>query len=318
MPERRASLVVDLPVLDAVLDGELACPPELYRLASRGTVEPLGGDARLAEALGLNALPAAGPRAALAAGDAIDAGSTWLRADPVALTPDLTAVWLRGPVALDWDAPAMESVQDALAESFEHAGLDWHRPATGQPGRIRFEAPTGIHFTPLNEARGRRLDEILPSGEDVRRWHGLINELQMVFHQFRSLNATHSGGYGFWFWGEGALPADPPGEVKVAAALRVAGAGGDEGVARWLGLTRCEVNGPVEFGPGTTLVDADPGADGGAVLARLDADVLGPAWQALQGGRLRAITVVGLHRSLVLGRTARLAFWRRAPQGLLR
>jgi hypothetical protein len=73
----------------------------------------------------------------------------------------------------------------------------------------------------------------------------------------------------------------------------------------------------VEFAPGAMLVDADPGADGAAVLAELDAQVLDPALRALARGRLATVTLVGLQRSLRVGRWSRLAAWRRAPQEII-
>ena len=317
MADRRPRLVVALPVLDAVLGGELGCPPALRRLLERGRLEPGGGRTRLAQWLGASELPAAGPCAALAAGDDAPAGSRWLRADPVSLLPDLTAVWLRGPAALDWDAASMAPLHEALRETFEHAGLDWRPPATGLPGRIRLDEREATGFTDLVEARGRRLDEILPAGDGAGRWHGLINEIQMVFHQFRRLDDPNPGGYGLWFWGAGSIPAEPPPPGAVERVLRAPGSAGDDGLARWLDRAVQDLSAAWAPEPGTTLVEAEFGDDAAAGLGGLDEQLLAPAWVALKTGRLERLALVGTRHVLHAGRWTPLAFWRRSlPAGV--
>ena len=313
MAERRPRLVVVLPVLDAVLAGELACPPQLRTVLTRARREAAGGEPRLAETLGLDGLPAAGPRAALAADDAPEPGSIWLRADPVSLAPDLTAVWLRGPVVLDWDAPSMAPLHQALNESFAEAGLDWRPPTTGRPGRVRLDGDDAIGFTDLIEARGRRLDDILPAGNGARRWHGLINEVQMVFHQFRALDAPSSEGYGLWFWGAGRVPSEAPPAAPVERVLRAPGSAGDDGLAHWLGRA-VEPLGTFDApGPGTTLVEAEFGDDAAMHLAAFDEQLLTPAWAALRSGRVAELTLIGRDSSVRAGRWSSRAFWRRTP-----
>jgi len=317
MAERRPRLVVAIPVLDAVLDGELACPPALRSILTRGRVEASGGDAALAGALGIDALPAAGPCAALAAGDEPSAGSRWLRADPVSLMPDLTAVWLRGPAALDWDRATMAPLQEALAETFAQAGLDWRAPATGRPGRVRLDPDTAVQFTDLVEARGRRLDEILPRGEGAGRWHGLINEIQMVFHQFRALDDPNPGGYGLWFWGAGPVPAESADVPVVDRVVRAPGSNGDDGRAHWLGRTVELLAGDEAGAGGLTLVEAEFGDDAARHLAALDARLLQPAWAALRRGRLKSLQLIGTRHRVEAGRWSPLAAWRRSPPGLV-
>ncbi|NKI34823.1 hypothetical protein HFP89_06555 [Wenzhouxiangella sp. XN79A] len=313
MSDHRTALVIVLPVLDAVLDGELACPPILRSILTRGRIRAGGGDAALAESLGFDTLPAAGPRAALAAGDEPPPGSRWLRADPVSLMPDLTAVWLRGPAPLDWDAPSMAPLNEALAETFAHAGLDWRAPATGQPGRLRLDEHSAVQFTDLIEARGRRLDEILPRGDGAGRWHGLINEIQMVFHQFRALDDPSPGGYGLWFWGAGLAPQAGPPDAAVARLLRAPGSAGDDGLAGWLGRSVADLQADWRPEPGLTLVEAEFGDDAAGYLTALDDQLLAPAWAALKAGRLDVMTLVGSRSTAQAGRWAPLALWRRSP-----
>ncbi|MBY6203461.1 hypothetical protein [Halomonas denitrificans] len=321
-----AQLLVALPVLDDVLDGRLEAPPGLARLLGFGRIERGGGDAALAAALGQERIPAAGPRATLAAGETDTAGSAWLRVEPVHLQPDLTAVWLRQAAALDWSAPSMAPLHDALHELFDRPGLAWYPPTNGVPGRIRVAEAPQAAFVPLHAAVGRRLDETLPRGPDAARWHALINESQMIFHQFRALDDPRSAGLGLWFWGAGSVPARP--DPSPVARVIVAGDRTEgEGLARWLDvdadfLSEQEPdrasNNDHEYGPegrlhptGTTLVEATLGADAPDRLVGLDRCVFEPAWRALRSGRLGAVRLIGSERTVGLRRWSPFAFWRR-------
>ncbi len=311
-----AQLLVVLPVLDDVLYGHLEALPGLARLLGFGRIERGGGEPALAAALELDSIPAAGPRAALAAGDSAESGSAWLRVDPVHLQPDLTAVWLRQAAALDWSASSMEPLHDALRELFDASDLQWHPATTGVPGRLCLAEAPDAAFVPLQAAAGRRLDETLPRGPGATRWHALINESQMIFHQFRALDDPGSAGLGLWFWGAGTVPARPkssPVDRVIVAGDRAEG----EGLARWLGVEAeplpvdDSVGDPSVDLTGTTLVEATLGADAPERLAALDAALFEPAWRALRAGRLGSVRLIGTKRSARLGRWSPLAFWRR-------
>lgn len=332
-----AQLLVVLPALDDILDGRLQALPGLARLLGFGRIERGGGDSALAASLGLKSIPAAGPRAALAAGDPAEPGNACLRVDPVHLQPDLTAVWLRQAAALDWSAASMAPLHAALDELFDRPGLDWSAPATGVPGRIRLQEPPQAGFVPLHAAVGRRLDETLPRGPDAAGWHALINESQMIFHQFRALDDPSSAGLGLWFWGAGTLPARP--EASPIARVIAAGDPAEaEGLARWFDveaepLTRPELHRDRATATataaahgasagdglantsantsGTTLIEATLGADAPERLVALDARVFEPAWRALRAGRLGSVRVIGADRTVRLGRWSPFAFWRR-------
>lgn len=304
-----AHLVIALPSLDDVRAGNVACPPGLGNLLARGRLLSGGGDSGLASALNLSALPAAGVRAALAAEDDPEPESSWLRVDPVHLQPDLTAVWFRAPAALDWNADSMAPLHEALDALFDAPDLEWHRPRTNAPGRLRLRAETESSFTPLHAAVGGRLDEILPRGAEAARWHALINEAQMTFHQFRPLDDPSPAGLGLWFWGAGTMPARPD-EHAVTRVLCAGDPSEGRGLAAWLGVEAAPDLDGKAFPGGITLVEASMGSGTPVELPRLDEMLLEPAWRALKSGRLRSIRIVGHAMELAAGRWSPFAFWR--------
>ncbi len=76
---------------------------------------------------------------------------------------------------------------------------------------LRVNRMSSIITTPLAEAVGKLLFDVLPQGSDARLWRRWINEAQMLFHTHAVNNARQTRGEPaintLWFWGEGHLPA---------------------------------------------------------------------------------------------------------------
>lgn len=119
-------------------------------------------------------------------------------ADPVLLQGGIDQVTLHPvlPVlSADEAADLLKLLNAHLAE--DHLQLVAQHPQRwyllGQGGHKPFPEQT----TPLSQARGQNIFQLLPEGNRAY-WHRLLNELQMLLHDRGAANAV-------WFWGE----ADP-------------------------------------------------------------------------------------------------------------
>lgn len=310
----RRELVIRVPDLEFLPGGAAALPDALARLLGRVTRFEAGPAAALAAALGLKQVPAAGPLTRLAQTQS-PPDSAWLRFDPVSMLPDLTEVWLEKPVPLDFGDPALAPLVAELRQMLAAQGLEW----LPEPGRgcgvVALQELPDVRFSPLIDIPGRRLAEVLPEGPEARRWRRLINESQMVFHQFRSQASGDQRGMGLWFWGAGRVPESPP-----PPALRILDSSDDvllEGLARWLG-TRVE-NAGTETGEisrdrrvllNWPLTGPAPAESPAESLTELHETWIAPA----RG----PVTVLGSHGGWRIQPRDRRAFWRRArPQGFV-
>lgn len=249
-----------------------------------------------------------------------------LRADPVHLRPDLSKVVL-------FDARAV-----GLTEAEAGALAELARPLLAELGG-RLEAPTPdrwylslpapvrIHTSPLSAALGQDLRGHLPAGPDERSWRALLTEVQMAFHgspvnaerEARGAPVVNS----LWCWGGGAPPAAP--------ARRWAGVWSDDPLAVGLARLAGSAEGPLPSaaadwpvataGPGEHLVVSD------ALLRPLRYGDLegwrqavtaaeerwaGPLLEALAGGRLSRLALLGgAGRGVTLTRATLRRWWRR-------
>lgn len=310
-------LILHLPRIESVPGGAERLPPQMRGLLARARRFERGASDPLAELLGCPALPGPAALSRLAAPDADDAaqGSYWLRFDPVRLVPDLAAVWLEGKLPIDFASPQLEALVADLQAMFADEGLAWQPGAGRDHGLLELSEAPECRFHALDDARGARLDEVLPSGPDAARWCRLINQSQMVFHQYRSMDRGDQHGAGLWFWGGGALP----GRRAADPGLRVVDAAGDDtvrGLARWLGAAYTAASGSVLDVSESRCYVYWPLVDVDAALTALTDQWLVPAGRMLRRGRLAELAVIGSSGHWRLGRPGSFASWRRAPRGL--
>ncbi len=158
----------------------------------------------------------------------------WLCADPVHLRPDRSHLILFGPEPL----AIQQAEADALVQSFNalYQADGWQLFAP-TPDRWYLRIPDAPHIqtTPLSQVIGRDIDAHLPSGPEARRWHGLLNEVQMLLHSHTVNEQRLAQGQpainSLWLWGGGFLPdVQPPAEswgysdnVLVKGLMQVAG-----------------------------------------------------------------------------------------------
>ncbi len=111
-------------------------------------------------------------------------------------------------------AALSDEASRALMESCQHhfAEEGWHLEyGDADTWYLQVSNSTGITTTPIDEAVGKPIFEVLPQGEDARTWRRWINEVQMLFHSHAVNDACSIKGEApinsLWFWGEGRLPA---------------------------------------------------------------------------------------------------------------
>ena len=313
-----AELVRDLPL------------PGLAWLLGRAGVRPLADttpDGWLGQTFGLE-------RPAVARltgrGDGLEtAGGHWLRADPVHLRAERTALVLADSGVMRITQQEADALIEALNGHFVDDGLTFHAPA---PDRwyVECRAAPEAGFTALEAVIGDNIDPHLPTGPRGMEWTRWMNEIQMLFFAAPVNAAREAAGEpainSVWFWGEGegAAPRRPPFDAVLA----------DDPLARVLavaaGLPLDDaphgLDG-IEPGPDTVLIVTDR-LRGAAQyrdawgwrerLVELEAEWFAPLAAALKAGWLAQLTLVAPGRhgfAAELGGGARWRFWRR-PRGL--
>lgn len=291
-----------------------ALPLPVARALGRADATPREGGAQALFDVLPRGWPAAAATRQADRGDA--AGSSWVRADPAYVHPDINGARLLAigdPLGLD--EAAAETFLRTLRPVFGDAGMPIE---AGSPSRWYLRVQPGAPlpaFTAPDAALGSDLFDHLPPGDTGRRWRALLSEAQVMLHQ-HPLNAERAGRglapvNSVWFWGAGTLPdtvRTPYASILsddevVAAFARLAGRRPAALPARW---------------PGP--VDAPAAFD----LRRLRSlDVLCSAWiepaiTSLRGGALGSLVLLFEDgEGYTLRRSQSLRFWRRPLRALV-
>ena len=182
--------------------------PALEKLLARGRSELLGIDtleAWLCHRFGVDE-NAIAPVTLLA--DGLQPGSSyWLRADPVGISIQRDQITLKSDITLS----AAEAAQlcDNLNTHFSAEGFRFHAPHP-QRWYLQLEHAPALKTYALPQVVGVNMQEYLPLGDDALRWHSVMNEIQMLFHEHAVNHAREREGKyqvnGVWLWGGGTLP----------------------------------------------------------------------------------------------------------------
>jgi hypothetical protein len=196
----------------AALDGLRLPALELLLARSRRT----SGDAQSLEAWLARAfemdeddeIPAGALTLAATGGAASDA--LWMRADPAHLRLNRDELILVPAAAFGVSSAEAEQLAETLNRHF--AGELAFYPLSGERWCVRVEGipADGLRTKSPAEVAGRDINRHLPSGEGSMRWHGLLNEIQMVLHEHPVNEAREARGEpavnSVWLWGAGRMP----------------------------------------------------------------------------------------------------------------
>jgi len=196
------------------------------------------------------------PVAALAAGirpdnDSAAKAACWVRAIPVMLRPD------RDRLVLDMAAPypptdklsaSWLSVANEVRQHFSDIFSQVHI-ADDNSWLFRLASYANISTTPLMDAVGRNVDQLLPRGADRQYWHALLNEVQMLLHDKDSVSLGFNS---LWFEGVGELP---PEQAKKPCFDII----GDELLLQALARRSAGqvISGPENLGKGNSLIEVN-------------------------------------------------------------
>lgn len=161
----------------------------------------------------------------------------WLRADPVHVHLQRDQMILQADVQLSGDEAAQlcASLNTYFSESdfpgaaLSGAGLRFFAPHP-QRWYLRLEHAPDMTTRPVSQVAGRNVYAHLPQGPDALNWHGVFNEIQMLFFENAVNLARDARGdlpvNSVWLWGEGraagqlAQPFDQVyGDSHLAAAF---------------------------------------------------------------------------------------------------
>ncbi len=302
-----------------------AAAPALQLLlarARRSDGKPATLESWIGAAFGLADAPLpAGALTALAF-DMDPADGFWLRADPVHLRADRDRVLIIPSVGFELGIEEATQLCEALNQHFaEQFTLHALAPDCWC---LRTGTAMPLQTRPPIEIAGRDIDAELPD----KRWHALLNEIQMALYQHGVNTAREARGEpvvnGIWLWGAGPLPSKATGPWQsVSAADPVA-----LGLAKLAGMRHRApgAGAPAwlecapEEGRHLLVLDELRGAralgDADALAGRLQSlekNWFAPLLAALRAGRIGMLTVrvpdAGVCFETVRGDLHR--FWRR-------
>lgn len=139
------------------------------------------------------------------AGDAV-----WMRADPVHLKLKRDGLVLVPAAAFGVQLTEAAALAETLNKHF--AGELIFHPLQAERWCVQVGNldATGLRCETPAEVAGKDVNHHLPSGTTARRWHSLLNEIQMALHEHPVNEAREAHGEppvnSVWLWGAGRLP----------------------------------------------------------------------------------------------------------------
>ncbi|MDH4284437.1 MAG: hypothetical protein OEV35_03880 [Gallionellaceae bacterium] len=296
--------------------------PALETMLARARQKPLAQrslEAWLCDVFGVPGFAIA-PATLLA--DGMEPGSSyWLRADPA-------HVYIRqNEMILEADVPLSVGEAEGLCASlnghFSGEGLRFFAPHP-QRWYVQLDSDPAIQTHLLSQAAGRDIRALLPQGEEALRWHAVLNEIQMLFHDHAVNQVRAARGdppiNSVWLWGGGRME-----QALSRPFVRVCGDGSlAEAFARAAGVSFVPLPGDVNAclgKAGNTLLvweglqqailrgDMQAWRD---ELQQFEQHCAVPLLDALRAGRITQITLdvpgEAAYR-FTLGRNAAWKFW---------
>lgn len=299
--------------------------PALKALLGRGALATSAGESATGFLRGLFAAHDVSAAALTLAQDIPDAApGYWLRADPVHARVDRDRAILFDPIQLTVTAAEADALVTLLNQHFAADGLRWFAP---HPARwyVHCAQAPAITTTALDDVIGDNFHLHLPRGADQMRWHGWLNEMQMLLYTHPVNDARDLAGQttinAVWLWGEGA-PLRP---LTAPAKQLLANHGLAISLAQQAGIKAqaLPASCPTQWDADVlvwqdALLAAARAGDLAAwrdALLALERDWFSPLWQQFQAGKLADLQLIlpdpaGTLRIHLTSRE-RWKFWRR-------
>lgn len=177
--------------------------PALEKMLARAQVSTLNIDTLEAWLCDAFRVEAIAPLTLLA--DGVPPGDAyWLRADPVGVSMQRDQMVMQGNLEIS----AAEAAQlcASLNIHFAADGLSFVAPHP-QRWYLRLAQQPDINTSPLSKVVGADMHAHLPFGAEALHWHGVLNEIQMLFYEHAVNEARTLSGKpainGVWLWGGG-------------------------------------------------------------------------------------------------------------------
>lgn len=249
----------------------------------------------------------------------------WLRADPVTILLANDQLILQPALPVSMEEAAQMCA--ALNEHFAGDGLHFVAP---HPLRwyLRLDDEPQVDTFPLSLVAGKNIRHYLPQGEQGLRWHGVLNEIQMLLHAHPLNQLREQRGVpeinGLWLWGGGRSGGplqQPAGKLYTDSPLAAAFAA-TAGIAHEP-LPEADDECTATAAGGTLIVweglhaalQYDDLAAWRESLLCLEQDCVRPLLQALGSGRIGSLTLDALQENSSMRHTLTRCdlwkFWRR-------
>jgi hypothetical protein len=240
----------------------------------------------------------------------------WLRATPVHLRVQRDELVLIPLASAAVSAAESQALLDTLNRHFAPDGLQFVAPHP-QRWYLRLPSSPDLYTVSLEEATGRDIDDLLPTGDDRLRYHRLFNEVQMVLHDHPVNERREAADLlpvnSVWFGEGGVLPPQAPAPWTAAV--------GDVPLLRGLGQRAGVPVAPLSAGPAVTetgellvvLAEVDP-ASWAERVKEIEREWLGPLLRRLRSGKVARLGIATVHGGQVhqwtITRRDLWKFWR--------
>jgi hypothetical protein len=136
---------------------------------------------------------------------------TWMRADPVHLRPERDGLVLMDSLTLGLSRHDALAIAAEVNKVLSHHGMMLEVPSEDR-WYIHLDEVPDLTTTELPMVAGRDIRRLLPQGIDARKFHTLLNEIQMQLYACDLNQLRERRGElpvnSIWFWGLGRLPDD--------------------------------------------------------------------------------------------------------------
>jgi hypothetical protein len=183
--------------------------PSLQKLLAHGTVQPLQThslETWLCETFAVPGMAIA--PVTLMADGLIPEAAYWMRADPVHLRLDNARMILQTNVSLNIEEA--QQLCESLNHYFSESGMQFFAPHP-QRWYMRLDEEPQLATRSVSQVEGRDSRLYFPQGKAALKWHGVMNEIQMLLYGHPIGQSCEARGglpvNSLWLWGGGRAVA---------------------------------------------------------------------------------------------------------------